>query len=370
MLAYEALGSGATSGRGPGERGSDAEGAPGGPGSHSDCRMAFLRTALDDPELEPGWRCGRCDLCGGLSLPTGAEAADVASAETGLRRLGVVLTPRRQWPTGMDRLGLAELTGRIGPGEQAETGLAVGRLDGLGVSAALRAMLEPTGSAVVTGGTTDGTGTLTDRLPAGGAGGAGAYIEDGAGGRSTADRPRAAARSGAGSDAGATAGVDPGPTSGPGIEPPEARAGRDGTVPRSLRSPVLEVADRLAATMTRADGHEGADAVVIVDSRVRPTLVRQFGRAVAHHLDARPLGIVAVSGPAGRHDVNSPTRLADVARSLSLDAWTAEALEALAGATVVLVDDLTDSGWTLTVAAAMLRRAGAGAIHPFVLARR
>jgi ATP-dependent DNA helicase RecQ len=33
----------------------------------------------------------------------------------------------------------------------------------------------------------------------------------------------------------------------------------------------------------------------------------------------------------------------------------------------VLVDDRTDSGWTLTVAARLLRHAGASAVHPFVL---
>jgi ATP-dependent DNA helicase RecQ len=40
----------------------------------------------------------------------------------------------------------------------------------------------------------------------------------------------------------------------------------------------------------------------------------------------------------------------------------------LAGRTVLLVDDFTDSGWTLTVAARALRRAGAAAVYPLVLA--
>src|SRR5665648_28898 len=33
------------------------------------CRMAFLRAALDDPDLaaDPGWVCGRCDNCGGTA---------------------------------------------------------------------------------------------------------------------------------------------------------------------------------------------------------------------------------------------------------------------------------------------------------------
>ena len=36
---------------------------------------------------------------------------------------------------------------------------------------------------------------------------------------------------------------------------------------------------------------------------------------------------------------------------------------------VLLVDDIADSGWTLTVCAAVLRRAGAEAVHPFALAK-
>ena len=43
---------------------------------------------------------------------------------------------------------------------------------------------------------------------------------------------------------------------------------------------------------------------------------------------------------------------------------------ALRERTVVLVDDWSDSGWTLTTAAFLLREAGAAAVHPFVLAQR
>jgi ATP-dependent DNA helicase RecQ len=35
---------------------------------------------------------------------------------------------------------------------------------------------------------------------------------------------------------------------------------------------------------------------------------------------------------------------------------------------VLLVDDLVDSRWTLTVAGALLRDAGSGPVHPFALA--
>jgi ATP-dependent DNA helicase RecQ len=40
----------------------------------------------------------------------------------------------------------------------------------------------------------------------------------------------------------------------------------------------------------------------------------------------------------------------------------------VAGRSVLLVDDRTVTGWTLTVAARTLRRAGATAVHPLVLA--
>jgi ATP-dependent DNA helicase RecQ len=37
---------------------------------------------------------------------------------------------------------------------------------------------------------------------------------------------------------------------------------------------------------------------------------------------------------------------------------------------VLVLDDVIDSGWTMTVAAAELRKAGAPAVLPFALARR
>ena len=35
---------------------------------------------------------------------------------------------------------------------------------------------------------------------------------------------------------------------------------------------------------------------------------------------------------------------------------------------VILVDDMVDSGWTLTLCGAHLRRAGSGDVYPFALA--
>ena len=68
--------------------------------------------------------------------------------------------------------------------------------------------------------------------------------------------------------------------------------------------------------------------------------------------------------------MGSAFRLAEVARRLTLQTWSAQMLEELRDSVVVLVDDWSDSGWTLTVAASLLREAGAAAVHPFVLAQR
>ena len=106
------------------------------------CRIAFLRQALDDPQMTQEYRCGACDLCGGLALDVAAGADEVEAARRSLSRVGVRIEPRRQWPTGMDRLGLDGMRGRIPEGYRAADGLAVGRLDGLGVSGALHELVE------------------------------------------------------------------------------------------------------------------------------------------------------------------------------------------------------------------------------------
>ena len=260
------------------------------------CRMAFLRSALDDPHLDREWRCGACDLCGGLELPDAPDEKQVSAARQALGRAGFELRARRQWPTGMERLGLGRLKGRISAEQQAATGLAVGRLDGLGPSAALRELV-------------------------------------------TSDS--------------------------------------DGEVPVHVRPLVLETVDRLGEIIqgdqdpVRTETLSRPIVVVIVDSRSRPHLVRQLGRAVATRLGARPLGIVGhTDQDPPRHDVGSAFRLAQVARDLTLQGWPAQALEELRGSVVVLVDDWSDSGWTLTVAARLLLEAGAATVHPFVLAQR
>ena len=282
------------------------------------CRMAFLRGVLDDPDLEPAWRCGSCDLCGGLDLSPTASREEVAAARRSLDRVGVVVEPRRQWPASMGRLGLGDLRGRIAQAERPGPGMAVGRLDGLGVSGPLRELVGAQGDGEVPLALRDAVVEVAGRLGADIAGG---------------------------SEPGGVGGGDAGPGA-PAGAGPEAGGG------------------------SGADGGAGGLAVVIIESRRRPRLVRQLGRAVARTLSAAPLGIVGARGEPGRHDVGSAFRLAEVARSLTLESWSPDALARLRGARVVLVDDWTDSGWTLAVAGRLLLRAGAADVRPFVLAQR
>ena len=109
--------------------------------------------------------------------------------------------------------------------------------------------------------------------------------------------------------------------------------------------------------------------VVAMPSLTRPELVGTTAAAIAERgrlpllgsLDVDPS--VPVTGPGG----NSAFRLASVWRRFSVAPELA-ALVAQAPGPILLVDDLVDSRWTMTVAARELRLAGAPAVLPFALA--
>ena len=64
---------------------------------------------------------------------------------------------------------------------------------------------------------------------------------------------------------------------------------------------------------------------------------------------------------------NSAYRLAGVWDRLVVGPELEAALAGLQGQSVMLIDDLVDSRWTVTVAGRALRLAGAGAVLPLVL---
>jgi ATP-dependent DNA helicase RecQ len=101
------------------------------------CRMWFLRDQLDDPEAA---ECGRCDNCGGLDLATDLSGEAVEAAVARLSRPGVVIEPRKMWPTALPELGL-DLKGKIA--DPPAEGRAVARLTDLGYGGQLRDLFAP-----------------------------------------------------------------------------------------------------------------------------------------------------------------------------------------------------------------------------------
>ncbi|MEU5690471.1 RecQ family ATP-dependent DNA helicase [Actinosynnema sp. NPDC020468] len=100
--------------------------------------------------------------------------------------------------------------------------------------------------------------------------------------------------------------------------------------------------------------------VVTVGSRSRPELVGSFGSRLASIGRLPLLGQVWLGEAARR--ANSAQRLAGLVSSTEVPD-----LSGVDGP-VLLVDDRVDTGWTMTVAARLLRRAGATGVLPFALA--
>ncbi|MGZ4574063.1 MAG: RecQ family ATP-dependent DNA helicase [Mycobacteriaceae bacterium] len=103
-------------------------------------------------------------------------------------------------------------------------------------------------------------------------------------------------------------------------------------------------------------------AVLGLDSVHHPLLVRSLAARVAQIGHLTDLGTLHYrEGHVPPSAANSAHRVAGL-----WDAWTAPDLTGLDGP-VLLVDDLLDSGWTMTMAARTLRRAGAPAVLPLTL---
>jgi len=240
------------------------------------CRMQFLREQLDDPYAEP---CGRCDNCGGTSVPRGIGDATVGAARERLGRPGVTIEPRRQWPSAMAALGVP-LSGKIPAEQQATAGRAIARFTDLGYGARLRALFAP-------------------------------------------DQP-------------------------------------DGDVPDELFQAAVKV---LAAW----DWGVRPAAVVSVGSHTHPRLVHSVATRLAKIGRLPYLGLVEHTGASSGSRSNSAQQLRAVYGAYRVPRELTAALPGLAGQPILLVDDRTDTGWTLTVVAHLLRAAGSGPVYPFVL---
>ncbi|MDQ0209599.1 recombinase RecQ [Arthrobacter sp. SRS-W-1-2016] len=252
------------------------------------CRMEYITAVLDD---ESARECGRCDNCAGKWFPADVAAAAADAAGQTLRRAGLALEPRLQWPSGMDRLGVS-VKGKIKPEELLSEGRILARLTDLGWGGALRELFA-----------------------------AGA-----------ADRE---------------------------VEPAMLQA-------------CVQVLREWSAGDGRSTGWSGQGrpaAVVSVPSRNKPVLVESLARGIAGIGQMPYLGSLQLQhgGPTGGRGGNSAYRLAGVWERLVVGPELGESLASLGGQGILLVDDLADSRWTMTVAGRALRQAGAGSVLPLVL---
>ena len=140
-------------------------------------------------------------------------------------------------------------------------------------------------------------------------------------------------------------------------------AGGDGPVPEDLVSAVVKV---LAAWQW----DDRPTAVVSIPSRTRPQLVRSLAERISEIgrlPNLGPLEHAEQGQVASGRQSNSAQRLHALWDMFVVPDEVAAAVAGLAGP-VLLVDDLTETGWTLTVAAMRLRAAGALGVLPLVLA--
>ncbi|MBT2513317.1 ATP-dependent DNA helicase RecQ [Arthrobacter sp. ISL-30] len=254
------------------------------------CRMEYITSVLDDDSARS---CGRCDNCAGRWFPLEIDTTAADAAGRTLRRAGVALEARLQWPSGMERLGVAA-KGKIKPDESVAEGRVLARLTDLGWGGSLRELFS-----------------------------AGAL-----------DRS---------------------------LEPAMLQA-------------CVQVLREWATGGPRVASWSGSGrpaAVVSIPSRNKPELVQSLARGIAEIGQLPYLGELTLQhgGPTGGRGGNSAYRLAGVWERLAVGHDLQGALEPFQGESVLLVDDLVDSRWTLTIAGRALRKAGAGAVLPLVLAQ-
>ena len=152
--------------------------------------------------------------------------------------------------------------------------------------------------------------------------------------------------------------------------------GADGAAPDGPASDDAVPPDLVAAlvqVLAAWDWEQRPAGVVTLPSHTRPRLIASLGERIAEIGRLPLLGSLtyAGSGPgvgaSGAQQFNSPQRLQAVWRELRLPGPLAAAVASLGGP-VLVIDDRIDSGWTMTVAARLLREAGAPRVLPLVLA--
>ena len=119
----------------------------------------------------------------------------------------------------------------------------------------------------------------------------------------------------------------------------------------------------------KSEWQERPSGIVTVGSHSHPRLIASLAVAVGTIGKIPVLGEARHTGPStGGPRTNSAQRVRALHAAFDLDQSVCDALAGpLAGRSLFLIDDTRVSGWTLTLVARLLRRAGAGAVYPFTL---
>ncbi len=131
-----------------------------------------------------------------------------------------------------------------------------------------------------------------------------------------------------------------------------------------------QVTDALIAVLAAWGWDERPTGVITLPSRTRPVLIGSLGERIARVGRLPYLGSLAYTSPEGpgprRH--NSAQRLSALWSALAIPGPVRDAMESGPPGPVLLIDDRIETGWTMTVAARLLREAGAPAVLPLALA--
>jgi ATP-dependent DNA helicase RecQ len=127
--------------------------------------------------------------------------------------------------------------------------------------------------------------------------------------------------------------------------------------------------DGIVTVLKEWDWTQRPTAVVAIGSHRRPGLVHDTAGRIAAIGRLPYLGTVQPADPTRREAPrgNSAQRLLQVHDAFRVPEQLAAAVKENQGP-ILLVDDRVDTGWTMTVTARLLRRAGADSILPFTLA--
>jgi ATP-dependent DNA helicase RecQ len=282
---------------------------------HRGCLMEFLARALDDPAAAP---CGKCMNCAGQTERREVPAALGQAAVDFLRKDALTLEPRRWWPKAVLReieTALPELLDRY---ETGRPKVAIPERLRLQTGRALCIYGDAGWGAEVARGKYE-SGRFSDALV-----------------KAAAELIREKWKP----------------------EPPPAWVT---AVPsRSHPALVHDFAERLAAEL-------GLPCVCVIESRGSPRPQKEMLNG-AMQLRNILSAFRIIEPPSHAECDQSSLRSAGSALIRKLAAM-AGAVPVLPPTPVLLVDDMIDSGWTLTWAAALLQLRGSGPVFPFVLAK-